>query len=95
VAQQKRRGQARPLNYPVAAHVYEAVAAYLEEVPGVTLITIGRVSMEPASSVSIMLATTGEVPSGTKDELTRLVHEVRGGDPIVRIIVLREVDEAP
>jgi uncharacterized hydrophobic protein (TIGR00271 family) len=95
VAQQKRRGQTRPLNYPVAAHVYEAVVAYLEKLPGVTLITIGRVSMEPASSVSIMLATTGELPVGTKNELTRLVHEVRGGDPIVRIIVLREVDETP
>lgn len=95
VAQQKRRGQTRPLNYPVAAHVYEAVVAYLEKLPRVTLVTIGRVSMEPASSVSIMLATTGELPVGTKNELTRLVHEVRGGDPIVRIIVLREVDETP
>lgn len=93
VAEQKRRGQTKPLNYPVAAHVYEAVAAYLETVPGMTLVTIGRVSMEPASSVSIMLAATGKVPPGIKARLTHLVHEVRGGDPIVRIIVLREVEE--
>ena len=93
VAQQKRRGQTKPLNYPVAAHVYEAVTAYLETVPEITLVTIGRVSMEPASSINIMLATTGRVPPGTKDKLTRLVHEVRGGDPIVRIIVMREVVE--
>ena len=93
VAQQKRRGQTKPLNYPVAAHVYEAVTTYLETVPEITLVTIGRVSMEPASSINIMLATTGEVPPGTKDELTRLVHEVRGGNPIVRIIVLKEVAE--
>ena len=95
VAQQKRRGQTKPLNYPVAAHVYEAVTAHLETVPGVTLVTIGRVSLEPASSINIMLATTGKVPPGTKDQLTRLVHEVRGGNPIVRIIIMREVAEEP
>ena len=93
VAQQKRRGQTKPLNYPVAEHVYEAVTAYLESVPGVTLVTIGRVSMEPASSINIMLTTVGRVPAGTKDELRRLVHEVRGGNPLVRILVVREVEE--
>lgn len=56
VAQQKRRGQTKPLNYPVAAHVYEAVTAYLETVPEITLVTIGRISLEPASSINIMLA---------------------------------------
>ena len=93
VAQQKRRGQTKPLNYPVAEHVYQAVANYLETIPGMTLVTIGRVSMEPASSINIMLTATGKVPPGTRAGLTRLVHEVRGGDPIVRIIVVREVEE--
>ena len=93
VAEQKRRGQTKPLNYPVAEHVYEAVIAYLETVPGITLVTIGRVTMEPASSINIMLAATGEVPFGTKQKLIRLVHEVRGGEPIVRIIVVKEVVE--
>ena len=93
VAQQKRRGQTKPLNYPVAEHVYQAVANYLETIPGMTLVTIGRVSMEPASSINIMLTATGKVPPGTRAGLTRLVLEVRGGDPIVRIIVVREVEE--
>lgn len=93
VAEQKRRGQSKPLTYPVATHVHEAVVDYLESVPEVTLVTIGRVSVEPASSVSILLATMGKIPAGIKDELTRLVQDVRGGSPVVRIIVLQEARE--
>jgi uncharacterized hydrophobic protein (TIGR00271 family) len=93
VAEQKRLGQNKPLTYPVAAHVQEAVEAYLDSVPEVTLITIARVSVEPKSAVSILLVTPGQLPVGIKDELTRLVHEVRGGKPTVRIVALREVLE--
>ena len=91
VVEQKRQGQSKPLTYPVAAHVYEAVVEYIETIPEVTLVTIGRVSVEPASSVSILLATPGTYPAGIKDELTRLVHDVRGGSPSVRIVILQEV----
>jgi len=82
-----------PLTYPVAAHVQEAVTAYLDTLPGVTLVRMARVSVEPASAIDILLATAGKLPAGTKEELTRLVHEVRGGEPIVRVLVLREVEE--
>jgi uncharacterized hydrophobic protein (TIGR00271 family) len=95
VAEQKRRGQVRPLTYPVASHVQEAVLEYLDSVPGVTLITIARVSVEPASSVSILLSASDQLPAGLKEELTLLVRDVRGGDPDVRIIALREVQEQP
>jgi len=90
---QKRRGRSMPLTYPVAAHVQEAVTAYLDTLPGVTLVRMARVSVEPASAIDILLATAGTLPAGTKEELTRLVHEVRGGNPIVRVLVLREVEE--
>jgi uncharacterized membrane protein len=93
VAEQKRRGQNKPLTYPVAAHVQEAVETYLDSVPGVTLMTIARVSVEPTSAVSILLVTPGKLPVGVKDELTRLVRDVRGGKPTVRIVALREVLE--
>ena len=93
VAEQKRRGQVRPLTHPVASHVQEAVEEYLDSVPGVTLITIARVSVEPASSVSMLLSASGPLPAGIRDELTRLVHEVRGGNPDVRIIALQAAQE--
>lgn len=70
-----------------------AVKVYLDSVPGVTLITIARFSLEPKSDISIMLAATGDLPAGIKNELTRIVHEVRGGNPTVRILALREVRE--
>ncbi len=93
VEEQKRRGRSMPLTYPVAAHVQEAVSAYLDTIPGVSLVRMARVSVEPASAVDILLATAGKLPAGTKEELIRLVHEVRGGKPIVRVLVLREVEE--
>ena len=93
VAEQKRRGQNKPLTYPVAAHVQEEVEAYVESLPGVTLITIARVSVEPTSAVSVLLATLGKLPVGFKNELTRIVREVRGGNTTVRVVVLREVRE--
>ena len=91
VVEQKRRGQVKPLTYPVAAHVQEAVEEYLAAVPDVKLISIARVSVEPASSVGILLSVTDTLPAGLKQDLTELVHDVRGGDPDVRIIALREV----
>ncbi len=93
VTEQKRRGQVRPLTYPVAAHVQEAVQEYLDAVPGVSLISIARVSVEPASSVGILLSVTDTLPAGLKRDLIQLVSDVRGGNPDVRIIALREVHE--
>jgi uncharacterized hydrophobic protein (TIGR00271 family) len=93
VVNQKRQGQTRPLTYPVAAHVQEAVTDYLETVSDVTLITIARVSVEPASAVTIMLAAPDSLPAGLKDTLTKIVHEARGGNPSVRIIALQEARE--
>jgi len=93
VVEQKRRGQNKPLTYPVAAHVQEEVEAYLDTIPDVSLITIARVSVEPSSAVNILLAAEGKLPVGLKDELTSLVRKVRGGNPTVRVIALQEVRE--
>jgi uncharacterized hydrophobic protein (TIGR00271 family) len=93
VVEQKRRGQVKPLTYPVAAHVQEAVEEYPASEPDVTLISIARVSVEPASSVGILLSASGKLPAGIKQDLTRLVRDVRGGNPDVRIIALREIHE--
>jgi uncharacterized membrane protein len=93
VAEQKRRGLNRPLAYPVAAHVQKEVETYLETIPGITLITIARVSVDPTSVIGILLATDENLPAGFKEELTSLVRKVRNGNPTVRIITLREISE--
>ena len=94
VEKKKRLGQSRPLTYPVSAHLQEAVEAYAESVPDLHLITIARDGVDPASDIGILLATPGALPAGVKDNLTRLVREVRGGKPTVRIFALQEVREA-
>lgn len=95
VEMKKRRGQSKPLTYPVAAHVQEAVENYIDLYPGLELITIARVSVEPASGVSILLAARGELPPNVSADLTQLVHEVRGGRPNVRVIGLQLAREGP
>lgn len=89
----KRLGQNKPLVYPVSAELQENVEDYLRSVPGVSLLTIARAGVEPRSSVSILLTSSGGVPKDIKGELIRLVMEAHGGDPDVRIVVLREVLE--
>ena len=91
VKMKKRRGQNKPLTYPVAAHVQEAVEEYIDAVPDLALLMMARVSVEPASDLSILLTTTGTPPTDVVDDLTRLVYEVRGGKPRVRVVILREV----
>ena len=70
VAEQKRRSQAKPLIYPVAYDTQQAVAEYLASVPGVSLITIARVSFEPGSPVSVLLYASEPLPPGLKQEVT-------------------------
>jgi uncharacterized hydrophobic protein (TIGR00271 family) len=94
VEKKKRLGQSRPLTYPVAAHLQEAMEAYVESVPDLHLITIARVGVEPDSDVGILLATSGTLPAGVKDNLVRLVREVRGEKPTVRVVALQEAREA-
>jgi hypothetical protein len=91
--EQKRRGLNRPLTYPVAAHVQKEVESYLATVPGITLITIARVSIDPTAAISILLAIDEELPVGFKEDLTNLVRKARNGNPTVRIIALREIHE--
>lgn len=91
----KRLGQSRPLTYPVSAQLQEAVEAYVEPIPNLSLITIARNGVDPSSSIGVMLATPDVLPAGVKSEITRLVHEVRGKRATVRIFVLQEVPEEP
>jgi len=91
----KRLGQSRPLTYPVSAQLQEAVEAYVEPMPNLSLITIARSGVDPSSSIGVLLATPDVLPAGVKTEITRLVHEARGKRATVRIFVLQEVPEEP
>jgi len=88
-----RGGQARPLAYPVAAVVRAAAEDFVEQHPGIDLITMGRYSLEPASGMTVLLASDEPLPADFKETLTELIHEVRGREQTVRIIALTELPE--
>jgi hypothetical protein len=80
VLEKRRAGQPRPLNYPVAPHVREAVQEYLEAWPGIQVISMGRSSVEPDAGANIVVPTPGEPPPEVEAGLVRTVQEARGDE---------------
>lgn len=82
-------GQSRPLFYPVAPVVRQAIRQYVDEAPGVELITVARTSVEPELGITIVLETDHELDEEFEDGLESVVREARGSDDPVRIHPLR------
>lgn len=81
----RRTGQNRPLEYPVAPQVRQAVQQYIDKWPGVELITQGRNSVEPEAGITIILMSGKSLPSEFEENLISIVHKARGDHPVVRI----------
>ena len=81
----KKTGQNRPLQYPVAAKVREAVKEYMSSWPKVEVMTLGRNSVEPESGITIILMSEIILPPEFEEGLIKAVQKARGGDPVVRI----------
>ena len=86
--EKRRTGQARPLNYPVAPAVREAVKDYLVEWPAVDLIFMGRTSVEPDAGITILLASDHIATFEFEEKLREVVKEAHGGDPTIRVFAL-------
>ena len=84
----RRTGQNRPLEYPVAPQVREAVRKFISYWPEVELITQGRHSVEPESGIYIILMSRESLPPEFERGLIRVVHKARKGKPVVRIFPL-------
>ena len=84
----RRTGQNRPLEYPVAPRVREAVKEFLTDWPGVEVITQGRNSVEPEAGITIILLSRANLPPEFDQGLTEVVHKARGDKPVVRIFPL-------
>ena len=89
VLEQKKKGQDRPLTYPVSVEVREAVYRYLEAHPGIEVILMARSSVEPERGIGILLESEVEVPGSMIDEIQALVQEARGERVPVLVHVLR------
>ncbi len=85
----RREGAARPLLYPVAPRVREAVRSFMEPWQEVELIVMGRTSVEPEAGIAILLSMSGQLPQDFEGQLRQVVQQSRGHKSIVRIFLLR------
>ena len=83
--EQRRTGQDRPLEYPVAPQVREAVKEYISNWPEVEIITQSRNSVEPESGITIILLSGKDLPSEFEEGLVKVVHKARGDESVVQI----------
>ncbi len=98
VREARREGPTRPLTYPVAPHVRDAVNSYVDQWPDVDVILMGRNSVEPESGVMVLLAAYDEVPDAFDQGLRDAIRDARGDDVRVRVFpfrMAREIPEAP
>ncbi|MEM7437083.1 MAG: DUF389 domain-containing protein [Myxococcota bacterium] len=84
-----QRGQSRPLTYPVAPAVRNAVRNYVAEAPNVEVVTMARTSVEPELGITIVLASDGGLDRSFEEGLVEVVREARGSDVPVQIHPLR------
>lgn len=86
--EKRRTGQAKPLNYPVAPAVREAVKEYIADWPGVDIIFMARSSVEPEAGISIILTSDHPTTVEFEERLREVVKEARGGNPTIQVFVL-------
>jgi uncharacterized hydrophobic protein (TIGR00271 family) len=94
VIEKQRTGAIRPLSYPVAQHVRKAVDKFIDPIPGVELLSMGRLSMEPEAGITIVVAAIRTLPEGFRKKLIRIIRDERGDDVIVRLFVFAQAEEA-
>jgi uncharacterized hydrophobic protein (TIGR00271 family) len=91
----RRTGQNRPLEYPVAPKVRQAVQQYIEKWPGVELITQGRNSVEPEAGITVILMSEKGLPPEFEKNLISVIHKARGDQPVVRIFPILAARQLP
>jgi uncharacterized hydrophobic protein (TIGR00271 family) len=92
--EKKRGGQARPSIFPVSAEVRDAVVKFIDTEPGIHLITMGRLNIEPKAAISLVLSVIGGISANFKSELIQVVKVARGDENVVvRVFVLLEAPD--
>jgi uncharacterized hydrophobic protein (TIGR00271 family) len=94
VIEKQRTGATRPLSYPVAPHVRKAVDKYIDPMPGIELVSMGRISIDPEAGVTVVVAAIRTLPAGFREKLINIIREQRGDDVIVRLFVFAQAPEA-
>jgi uncharacterized hydrophobic protein (TIGR00271 family) len=92
--EKRRTGQARPLTYPLAPAVREAVKEYIADWPAVDIVLMGRNSVEPEAGISIILTSNDKTTLQFEEKLREVVKEARGGDPTIQVFVVYSAKES-
>lgn len=90
IARERRTGPDRPLSYPVARRVREVVKEHLQGQTGVKLILMGRVSVEPKTGITVLLASDRELPAEFETNLRRIISDARGRETVVTVFSLMD-----
>ena len=93
--EKRRTGLNRPAQYLLAPHVRIAVKQYIDNWPGVELITQSRNSVEPDAGIRIILMSSKSLPPEFEEGLIKAVHKARGDEPDVRIFPVLAARQAP
>lgn len=87
--EEKQKGQDRPLSYPVSPVVRNAMRSYLEDHPGIEIITVARSSVEPERGIGVLLTSDTDVSPTFVEEVQTLVRQARGEMIPVEVHVMR------
>lgn len=87
--EEKQRGQDRPLSYPVSPDVRNAMKTYLEDHPGIEVITMARSSVEPERGIGVLLKSDTDIDPTFVEEVRTLVREARREAIPVEVHILR------
>ena len=94
VIEKERAGAIRPLSYPVAPDVRKAVDRFIDPIPGVELLSMARLSIDPQAGITIVVAATRTLPEGFREKLISIIRAVRGDNVIVRLFAFPQAAEA-
>ncbi len=87
------QGQARPLTYPLSPKVRKVIRATVDEWPGVDILSMGRISVEPEQGLTVVLISDDLITPELGYELREAVYTVLPPSTPVRVIPVLEAWE--
>ena len=80
------------MSYPVSPVVRNAMKTYLEDHPGIEIITMARLSVEPERGIGVLMKSDAEIDPSFVEEVRTLVRQARGEMIPVEVHVLRSAE---
>ncbi len=82
-------GQLRPATYPVSLRLSKRIEARIAEDKEVNLVFAGRSGIEEGQDIIIMLSAPNPVSKNLKDDLEKIINDIRGEHATTTIMLFR------